>query len=102
LKPINPKGWVSQRNYIGQNYCDVLNRFLKERVDSVNWLLSLTNANWNNSIIHHEVVLMTAEMFLSNWLAYDYLHMRQIIKLKYDFLNRYTSGTLNYAGDIWQ
>jgi len=102
LKPIDPGGWVLQRNYIGQNYQDVLSSFLNEREESINWLLSLTNPNWRNFIIHHEVGRMTAEMFLSNWLAHDYLHMRQIIKLKYDYLASLSSGALNYAGNIWQ
>ncbi len=42
---------------------------------------------------------MTAKMFLSNWLAHDYLHIRQITKLKYDYLKQLTNEDLNYAGN---
>jgi hypothetical protein len=93
---------VSTTHYIQQNYQDVLSSFLNERAESVNWLLSITNAKWNNSINHHEVRRMNAKMFLSNWLAHDYLHMRQIIKLKYNYLASLSSGNLNDAGTVWQ
>jgi hypothetical protein len=42
---------------------------------------------------------MTAMLFLSNWLAHDYLHIRQIIKLKFDYLEKMTGEGLSYAGD---
>jgi hypothetical protein len=29
---------------------------------------------------------MSAEMFLANWLAHDYLHIRQLIRLRYHYL----------------
>lgn len=102
IKPIDPPGWVVQRNYIQQNYTQVLNKFLYKREESVNWLNSLSNPQWGNAVKHHELGKITAEMFLTNWLAHDYLHLRQIIKLKYNYLAEHSSGALNYAGDIWQ
>ncbi|MDB5014508.1 MAG: DinB family protein [Daejeonella sp.] len=101
LSPIDPQGWVLQRNYMQQSYTQVLNRFLYKRVESVGWLSSLENPEWKNTVNHHEVGVMTAEMFLANWLAHDYLHIRQILKLKYDYLNQSLDGTLAYAGDLW-
>ena len=101
LKPIDPPGWVSERKYIEQSYTHVLNQFLYKRQQSVNWLNSLSNPKWENSIIHDEVGLMTAEMFLANWLAHDYLHIRQILKLKYDYLSQNSGMTLAYAGGVW-
>jgi len=41
---------------------------------------------------------MTASMFFSNWLAHDYLHIRQITRLKYDYLKQLTNEDLSYAG----
>jgi hypothetical protein len=41
---------------------------------------------------------LSAGTFLSNWLAHDYLHIRQIIRLKYQYLQRQTRESLDYAG----
>jgi hypothetical protein len=99
LPPIDPQGWVNARRYIQQNYSDKLNGFLTEREQSVKWLQSITNPNWDNAYLHEKFGKMSAKMFLSNWLAHDYLHIRQITKLKYDYLKQLTNEGLNYAGD---
>lgn len=99
LPPIDPQGWVNTRQYIQQNYSDKLNNFLTEREQSVKWLQGLTNPNWDNAYQHEKFGQMTAKMFLSNWLAHDYLHIRQITKLKYDYLQQLTKEDLNYAGN---
>src|SRR5690606_16045601 len=85
LPPIDPQGWVEARAYIQQNYRDKVNIFLAEREQSINWLQSLSNPKWDNAYEHPKFGKMTAKMFLSNWLAHDYLHFRQITKLKYDY-----------------
>lgn len=99
LPPIDPQRWVDERRYIKQNYTDKLNEFLAEREQSVKWLQSLTNPNWDNAYEHQKFGKMSAKMFLSNWLAHDYLHIRQIIKLKYDYLKQLNNEDLNYAGN---
>ena len=99
LTPIDPQGWVITRNYIQQNYHDKLNSFLAEREQSVNWLKAFSDPNWDNACEHPQIGKMTAKMILSNWLAHDYLHIRQIIKLKYDYLKQVTKEDLNYAGN---
>jgi len=99
LPSIDPQGWVQTRNYLQQNYFDKLNSFLDERDQSVKWLQSLTNPVWDNAYEHPKFGKMTAKMFLSNWLAHDYLHIRQIIKVKYDYLHQLTNEDLNYAGN---
>ena len=99
LPQIDPAGWVKDRIYIQQNYTETLDNFLKERERSVKWLQSLTNPNWNNVNNHPIFGKMTAKMLFSNWLAHDYLHIRQTIKLKFDHLIELSNETLNYAGD---
>lgn len=99
LPPIDPQGWVKARNYIQQNYHDKLNDFLTERGKSVKWLQGLHHPKWDNAYEHPKFGKMTAKMFLSNWLAHDYLHFRQITKLKYDYLKQLTNEDLNYAGN---
>jgi hypothetical protein len=99
LPPIDPQGWVEARNYLQQNYHDKLNNFLTERELSVIWLQTLSNAKWDNAYEHPKLGRMTAKMFLANWLAHDYLHIRQITKVKFDYLKQLTNEDLSYAGN---
>jgi hypothetical protein len=99
LPPIDPPGWVLERAYIKQNYADKLNKFLKEREESVEWLESLQTPKWDNAYQHPKFGAMTAKMFLCNWVAHDYLHIRQITKLKFDYLKQQTGEALDYAGN---
>ena len=99
LPPIDPAGWVKERGYMQQNFEKKLDAFLKERDQSVDWLQSLKSPKWDNAYNHPKFGPMTAKMFLSNWLAHDYLHIRQITRLKYDRLGQITDETLNYAGN---
>ena len=99
LVSIDPVGWVKDRNYLEKAYDSTLTRFLLEREHSVNWLHSLDSPEWNNVHQHPELGSITAMQFLSNWLAHDYLHIRQIIKLKFDYLKSISDENLNYAGD---
>lgn len=99
LPPIDPQGWVTSRKYIEQDGQEMLSKFLSEREESVRWLQSLSEPRWENAYRHPKFGDMTARMFLANWLAHDYLHIRQITKLKYDYLKHLTDEDLNYAGN---
>ena len=99
LVAFDPVGWVKDRNYLEKDYEPILHSFLKERAQSVSWLHTLLSPNWDNVHVHPKLGSITAKQFLDNWLAHDYLHIRQIIKLKYDYLKEVTGETLNYAGD---
>ena len=99
LPPIDPAVWVQERAYIKQDYADKLEMFMEERRHSIEWLQSLQSPKWDNAYSHPKFGQMTAKMFLSNWLAHDYLHIRQILKLKFDYLKRLTDENLTYAGD---
>ncbi|MCU0373602.1 MAG: DinB family protein [Ignavibacteria bacterium] len=99
LPSIDPQGWVESRKYIMENYENALNSFLNERKESVEWLQTLSDSGWDNAYDHPKFGKMSAKMFLSNWLAHDYLHFRQITKLKFDYLQYLTSEELTYAGN---
>lgn len=96
---IDPAGWVKQRNYIEQKYSEMLEKFLNERTASVEWLNSLDSPQWKNVYKHPEFGSMSAEFFLANWLAHDYLHFRQITALKYKYLESVSETNLIYAGN---
>jgi hypothetical protein len=54
---------------------------------------------WHNTHIHPQLGTVTASMFLSNWLAHDYLHIRQINELKYLYFKQKTDESLEYVGN---
>ncbi len=99
LPPIDPLGWVKERDYIGQNFEEKIDSVIKERENSIRWLKSLQNPNWENFIEHRKLGKMSANLFLANWLAHDYIHIRQIVKIKRAYLNEFTDDSLDYAGN---
>jgi hypothetical protein len=99
FKSIDPQGWVKDRKYIERDYSDMLQKFLSERKESVKWLRSLNNPDWNKTYNHPKFGDMSAKQFLASWLAHDYLHIRQITKLKYDYLKQISSENISYAGE---
>jgi len=98
LPSIDPEGWVIQRDYIRQDYYEKLAAFLAERSQSIEWLQRLENPSWENTYHHNHFGPMSAKYFLTNWLAHDYLHFRQITRLKYQYLQHYADHSLEYAG----
>ncbi|MEJ2113232.1 MAG: hypothetical protein P8X62_05910, partial [Flavobacteriaceae bacterium] len=91
---------VTERHYIEQHYNSMLQKFIEERENSIKWIESLENPNWQNSYLHPKMGKLKAKHFYDNWLAHDYLHFRQITKLKLDYLDQLSGEDLNYAG-IW-
>jgi hypothetical protein len=98
--PFDPIGMVSTRCYIEQNYQEMVTKFLVERVFSVDWLKSLPSPKWENATTHPRIGPMSAWLLLNNWLAHDYLHFRQVTRLKYQFLQAQSGEDLSYAG-VW-
>ena len=99
LSPIDPVGWVTARKYAEQDYNAVLQKFLSERDNSVAWLQSIVNPKWDNVHKHPKLGDLSAEMFLSSWLAHDYLHIKQITKIKYDYFKQLSGDKVGYAGE---
>ncbi len=96
--PFNPMEWVLDHNYMQQDYEPMLYKFIAERENSLRWLNSLNNPNWGNYFKHPKLGKLSASYYLNNWLAHDYLHIRQILKLKFDYLEHVSGNDLNYAG----
>jgi hypothetical protein len=96
--PISPKKWVTERAYMQQDFQLKLENFLKERTQSIDWLKTLENPPWDNTYHHKSFGPMSASYFLSNWLAHDYLHIKQLLRLQYDYLHFISSNSLEYAG----
>ena len=98
--PFNPLEWVEAHEYMKQDYEDMVTKFLKEREQSIAWLQSLKDPQWDNYYMHPKLGKTTAQHYVDNWLAHDYLHIRQLLKLKFDYLKHHSGNSLEYAG-IW-
>lgn len=99
LPPMfNPIDWVTQNRYIEQDYQIMFSNFIEERKASILWLDSLNDPNWEAFYTHPKLGDLTARHYLNNWVAHDYLHIRQITKLKFDYLKDQTGANLDYAG----
>lgn len=98
MKPFDPLALVDQRDYAKKDYYKVLEEFLEEREHSIALLRSLRNPKWDNFYTHPKLGKMSAFLFLTNWLAHDYLHIRQILRYQYLFLKEKTTLDLQYAG----
>ena len=97
---IAPADWVTEREYAKRNFNNSLNNFLDERKKSIEWLKSLESPDWKAFYIHPKLGEMSAEKLLANWLAHDYLHIRQITYMHWNYLMHVTpSINLDYAGE---
>ncbi|WPP51434.1 DinB family protein [Catalinimonas niigatensis] len=96
---FDPLLWVTERKYMEQDYEAKVEAFLQEREQSVQWLQSLENPAWTNSYEHPQGGRPDAEHFLANWLGHDYLHIRQISRINYRYLQEHTHNPLRYAGN---
>ncbi len=100
LPKMDPLSWVKDHDYMGQDYESMLEKFLRERDASLEWLGKLGEVDWNSSWTHPKYGPLKAKMFFANWLAHDYLHIRQIMKIKHQYLQHITGEELKYAGDL--
>ena len=98
LKSISPQKWPLERNYSGQDFGTVVERFLSERKKSLEWLKSLQQPKWEQTVYHPAVGERSAKKFLFNWLAHDYHHIRQINRIQHTFLKFSRGDDLTYAG----
>ncbi|MEX1132480.1 MAG: DinB family protein [Flavobacteriales bacterium] len=95
---IDPAAWVSERKYREQDFHAVLANFLTERERSLAWLRSLSDAPWKNAYLHPTVGPVSCELLLTNWVAHDLHHIRQLVNLRYGYLKAQTTVPLDYAG----
>jgi len=97
--PIRPADWVTERQYQGRELEPSLERFLEERRRSVVWLRSLEPIDPEATGLHPVEGPMRVATLMHSWLAHDLLHIRQIARLHYRWLE--ASGgeeSVAYAG----
>ena len=98
LKPFDQIAWIVERNYNGQDFEAMLQRFDQERMQSISWLKTTKDLDWDNTVEHSKLGGTSARSFLWNWLAHDYHHIRQINNIKHAFLKQSSGDSLSYAG----
>ena len=82
---IDPRNWVTSRGYIDRDLNGSLENFLDEREKSLSWLRQLTNPNLQNSNENPNGVLRGGDL-LASWLAHDFLHIRQLSRLHWQYV----------------
>jgi hypothetical protein len=84
ITQIDPPAWVIEGKYNTRDLIASLADFRAERKISLEWLRTLpTDLQLERRAPDRDI---TAGQVLFSWLAHDYLHIRQITRLHYDFL----------------
>lgn len=97
--PINPQGWVTERQYQQRTLEESVNRFLYEREKSLAWLKELANPHWQTEAKTPFGTMMAGDMFAS-WLAHDLLHLRQLLELHWAYtIQSVQPYRVDYAGE---
>ena len=96
--PIDPAGWVVERQYDQRELQESVDNFLLERRSSISWLNRLTSPDWEATYEAPFGEIKAGDMFAS-WVAHDLLHIRQLVELHWAYLvNLSKPYRLDYAG----
>lgn len=97
--PIDPRNWVTQRQYAQRMLKQSTADFLVEREKSLAWLAGLKSPNWQTAVEKHFGTLTAGDM-LSSWVGHDLLHLRQLVELHWAYLNHSVQPySTEYAGE---
>jgi hypothetical protein len=78
--PINPVGWVTERDYLQQDFEGMLGKWVAERGRSLAWLDGLADPDWE-ALTTNQLGSLRAGDMLAAWVQHDTLHMRQLVEL---------------------
>jgi uncharacterized damage-inducible protein DinB len=97
--PIDPQTWAMERKYNERELDESLARFLEERRKSIAWLKGLREPRLENAYERPQGIIRAGDL-LASWLAHDFLHIRQLARLHWQYLNSTcTPFKTAYAGD---
>ncbi len=97
--PIDPEGWVRQREYAKRDLAATVRAFVDERASSIAWLRTLVGPDWRATYEHPALGSLNAGDLLASWVAHDSLHVRQVAGLHYDYGVHLAAGhSASYAG----
>jgi hypothetical protein len=98
----DPEGWAVRRKYQERDLAESISRFEKERAESLRWLRSLKDADWEATYLHPNHGPVKAGELMVSWPAHDALHIRQIAKRLYELAGREGARegySTRYAGE---
>ena len=96
---IDPEGWATERRYNERDFIEMQKEFFAERTKSLEWLRRLSEANWEMTYTSQYGSMKAGDMFAS-WVAHDNLHIRQLVELRRNLIERMVSPyDIQYAGD---
>ena len=98
---INPQQWAVERRYNERELKESLARFLAERDESLAWLRSLAAPNWESRYEHPRGALSAGDL-LASWLAHDFLHIRQLARLNWQYVGALAAPYQTAYGGPWQ
>ncbi|MCB0714123.1 MAG: DinB family protein [Ignavibacteriae bacterium] len=97
---IDPEGAVKNDLYQNRSLQEALDDFVAERERSLQWLETLNKPDWSSTHTHPLFGSMQAGTLMASWVGHDLLHLRQIARLRWDFLAQQVAPfSLRYAGD---
>ena len=99
---IDPRDWVTTRRYNERDLNTSLNVFFTEREESVSWLSQLQAPNWQNRHEHPDGRTITAGDLLASWLAHDFLHIRQLSRLHWQYVGALAKPYQTTYGGPWK
>lgn len=88
--PIDPEGWVTERDYASRDFDTLLGELRHERAESLDWLASLSAPDWSTAHEHPALGTLRAGDLLCAWAAHDHLHARQILRTRWELLEGQT------------
>lgn len=98
---IDPRNWVTTRGYNQRELSASLDNFFAEREKSVAWLMQLSSPNWQNSNEGPNGKLSAGDL-LASWLAHDFLHIRQLSRLHWQYVGAIADPYKTTYGGPWQ
>jgi hypothetical protein len=98
--PINPVGWVTERNYNEQDFAGMLEKWATERRKSLDWLDALSAPDWNTKHPTPSGLEMSAGDMFASWVTHDILHLRQLVELRHTRVLEISAPyDVRYAGE---
>lgn len=99
--PIDPEQACIDRKYNEQELDRTVERFVSQRIASVEWLRTIASPNWENAYVHPEFRAISAGEVMVSWAAHDQLHLRQIAKRMFEMNVRDGSPYATEYGGQW-
>lgn len=99
--PIDPRNWVITRGYNERDLDTSLNSFFVEREKSVAWLAQLSSPDWRNSNEGPNGTLRAGDL-LASWVAHDFLHIRQLARLHWQYVGAVADPYQTTYGGPWK